>query len=242
MTKTENRPVPLSFNPKDRLEEFFEENQTALRKKVLESDASKQDLDYAQRMIFKLLEESYENNFGVINWKRQLKDVNRFYFFMRPSGQVSKAIAEGKHKGFFKSLLGMDRERVLSDFRISLFYVITMRCWMYQRMHFVKKYMEKTGQKVSKRQAIPIDSKLVPSSEYFRDYGQGYWSSILFDAINQYNRRVILLRSGCEAMESRGNITKFYDKEGEVWYGLNQDMEIKQGKSSKVDALRQRRN
>lgn len=229
----------LVADEKERFFEFSEYHFIEAIKKAKARPTFGEDVKFVQRMYFLYLESLYKEKDGNLIPTKELKEVNRIFFFLRPRSIVESAIREGRHKGFFKTLLKMDKKRVLSDYRLTLVYIIAMTCWMAQRMHFVRRYADSVGIPQSERK-LPLDDSLVPDAFYYMDYGFDYWTVCTIEAFNIMNRNVIMLRTKAEEADAKNNVVMYIDNNGEIVYALSQPIRIKPADRSMIETLRSR--
>jgi hypothetical protein len=227
----------MNFIKKESFDELCDDHFSALTLANRKDPAAhKRDLDFARRLIQARLELIYKNSEGLIDWEAEIKRVNREFFLMRPVKEVDRAIEAGRHKGYFKNLLGMNKQRILSDYRLSLLYLISMEAMLTQKAYFLRRYMREKNLPLP----LKIPTEKIPSEHYFKDRGLNYWTAFVLEALNETARNVVILRRGCiEALESN-NMVRYVSNDGEALYALSGPMNIQPGKKDRMNLLRAR--
>ncbi len=227
----------MKFNQKESFIELTEDHFVSLSIAIKKVDKGhRRDVQYAIKVIQSRLEILFKDNEGLIDWEAEIKRVNLLHFMMRPAKEVDQSIMAGRSKGYFKSLLEMNKERILSDYRLTFLYLISMELMLIQRAYFLKKYMKENNMPLPLK--IPTDD--IPGAWYFKDKGLNYWTAIALEAINETSRRIIITRRGCQNEEESNNVVQYIDNDGEVVYSLKGPMLIKPGSKDKLTQLRQR--
>lgn len=227
----------MKYNQKESFEELTDDHFIALCVAIKKDDAGyRRDKVYAMKVIQSRLEILAKEDEGLIDWEKEIKRLNLQHFMMRPAKEVDMSIAAGRNKGYFKGLLGMKKERVLSDYRITFLYLMSMELMLIQKAYFLKRYMKENNLPLPLK--IPTDQ--IPAAYFFKDKGLDYWTAITLDAINETARRIIITRRGCQSEEEFNNIVQYVDNDAEILYSLKGPMTIKPGKKDKLTSLRNR--
>lgn len=177
-------------------------------KAVVSADRTHQSLAYIKNLAEEILSGAYIGDVrfarsgeqGIIRFSEMIDELNDFYYSM-----MTHRIQPDK----FRKFHDLNKEQVLSDYRISFMYILAYHATLRERYSIA----------VHKAKADGIDTEdlaKIPSQYFFYGQGFSYWDCIVQEALQGQTRSFSVAYNKSVDDDTQGDITRIVTHDGDM--------------------------